>query len=67
MDKGAVIVVLCRERTKVFGSFIRGEGLTPCGSTAVIKGLNLSPTAQENSISCGSAPGLLIRKLKEYV
>jgi hypothetical protein len=35
-------------------------GLLPRGSAAVIKGLNPSPTPQENSIPRGFAPRLLI-------
>jgi hypothetical protein len=40
--------------------FIRGEGLIPRGSAAVMKVLNPSPIHYENNIPRGSAPRLLI-------
>jgi hypothetical protein len=54
------IMALSCEKNNRNAVFIRGEGLIPCGSAAVIEGLNPSPTPQENNIPRGSAPGLLI-------
>jgi hypothetical protein len=42
------------------GCFIRGEGLIPRGSAAVMKVLNPRPTPYENNIPRGSAARLLI-------
>ncbi|MDR1318387.1 MAG: hypothetical protein LBJ90_02085, partial [Treponema sp.] len=43
------------------GMFIRGEGLIPRGSAAVIKVLNPRPTPYENNIPRGSVARLLIK------
>jgi hypothetical protein len=67
MDHAGIINFLSNEDTGkqacfelAHGFFIRGEGLIPRGSAAVMKVLNPSPIHYENNIPRGSAPRLLI-------
>jgi AraC-like DNA-binding protein len=50
-----VMVCSIERQLNPLNYFIRGEGLIPCGFAAVIKGLNPSPTPQENTNS-GALP-----------